>query len=219
MNPGDLGDLTDMVAHEINNLLNSVSLQLALIDQQKPAAELRPGLGIIREAARNAAAMIRRLQEFSQRRHAPLGPMDVNAVVLRATGQDCGPIAVVRQLSPDLPPVLADDADLERLINFLLAGSVAAIAPEVGTVTFRTEAPSPDRVSLRVEDTGAQARAEDLPHFFQPFVNLRRGGDGISPALCKAIVRRFRGTIHAENRPEGGMVFTVELRTCGAGRP
>ena len=98
-----------------------------------------------------------------------------------------------------------------------MESSVAASRPRA--------APSPSRPkrcrigfpASHLTDTGPQASAADLRRFFQPFAVLRRGSDGVAPALCKAIVRRFQGTIHAENRAEGGMAFAVELRSMPSG--
>ena len=89
-----------------------------------------------------------------------------------------------------------------------LRGSFRA---EGGTITLQTEA-SPDRVRLHLTDTGPQVSAEDLRAFFNRSPSCGAAAMALPSRVCKAIVRRFQGTIHAENHVEGGMAIAVELR-------
>ena len=72
-----VADLTRMAAHEFNNILNNITLQLAVMEQTGLPAELRPDLAVIRQAARTAAAMINQLQQFSQHRQGPGEAVDL----------------------------------------------------------------------------------------------------------------------------------------------
>ena len=78
-------------------------------------------------------------------------------------------------------------------------------------VSLRTSQ-AEDAVLLEVEDNGTGMEAELLPRLFEPFAPARRGDDGQRLALCKALARRFHGLLRGENRAEGGMIFTLELR-------
>ena len=60
-----VADLTRVVAHEFNNILNNVTLQLAVMEQKNLPPDLRPDLAVIRQAARTAAGMVNQLQQFS----------------------------------------------------------------------------------------------------------------------------------------------------------
>ena len=207
----ELSDLARLTVHEFNNILNNISLQLAVMEQKGVPDELHPDIAVIRQATRNAATMVKQLQQFSPRKQGPLGTADLNAVVRDIASRDRGPLLVTLQLAPSLPRVQAGQGDLERLVELLLGSAAAAIGPDGGTIVFRTEA-LPDRVHLHMTDTGPPVNPEDLRRFFQPFAILRHGSDGIAPALCKGIVRRIQGTIHAENLSGGGMAIAVELR-------
>lgn len=172
-----LGDLTAMVAHEFNNILNNISLQLAVMEQKELPADLHSDVAVIRQAARNATSMVKQLQQFSQHRAAPLEMVDLNAVVERVVARQ--PNALALHLAPSLPPVKANVRDLERMVDLLLTSSAEALVPEAIAITLQTEA-LPDRVRLRLTDRGPQVNGEDLRRFFQPFAVLRRGSDGIA---------------------------------------
>ena len=52
-----------------------------------------------------------------------------------------------------------------------------------------------------------------LEKLFEPFFTTKeRGkGTGLGLAICKDIVERYGGKIRAENRREGGSLFTVSI--------
>lgn len=212
-------DLLRIVAHEFNNVLNNIALQVAVMEQKGMPPELQSDLAVIGQTVRGAAWMIQQLRQFSQSVERPLEAVDLHAAVHRVVARKSRFSMVALELAPALPRVLATEGDLERLVELLLGSAAAALTRDTGRITLQTEA-LPDRVRLRLTDTGPQVSAEDLRRFFQPFTLLRQGGDGIAPALCKAIVRRLQGTIHADNLPVGGMAFAVELRLAsGEERP
>src|SRR5206468_7912236 len=74
-------DLTSRVAHEFNNVLNSILLQLALFEQRGLTPQAHPELATIRRMSNGAAAMIKQLQQLIHKQHAPLQAVDLHAVV------------------------------------------------------------------------------------------------------------------------------------------
>ena len=71
------------------------------------------------------------------------------------------------------------------------------------------------RVTLAVEDDGVGIPEEDLPKVFDRFYRVDKarsraaGGTGLGLAIVRDTVERRGGTVEADNRPEGGAVFTV----------
>ncbi|HEX8539038.1 MAG TPA: HAMP domain-containing sensor histidine kinase, partial [Cystobacter sp.] len=51
---------------------------------------------------------------------------------------------------------------------------------------------------------------------FEPFYTTKPPGKGtgLGLALCREYVTRSGGTLHAENRPEGGARFVLTLPVC-----
>ncbi len=71
-----------------------------------------------------------------------------------------------------------------------------------GAKNIRVEARA-DGTWLWVEDTGPGFNAELLPKAFEPFAKLG-AGTGLGLAIVEAVARVHGGTVHAENRTEGG---------------
>jgi C4-dicarboxylate-specific signal transduction histidine kinase len=64
-----------------------------------------------------------------------------------------------------------------------------------------------------VADRGAGVDPGALPHLFEPFFTTKPLGEGtgLGLAVAHGIVAEHGGTLTAENRPEGGAVFTLRL--------
>jgi CheY-like chemotaxis protein len=69
------------------------------------------------------------------------------------------------------------------------------------------------RVRLTVADSGPGISPDLLNRVFEPFFTTKPPGEGtgLGLSLCHSIVARHRGAIWAENRPEGGARFVIEL--------
>jgi signal transduction histidine kinase len=212
-----LADLTEAVAHEFNNCLNSIMLHLAIVEQWGNAADLPKETASIRRKIFDAAQMIAKLQQFSEREVPKRELIDLNNM-LRDLADKQDSIgnethqrpAVNLDLAADLPPLAGSSADLQRLIALLLEHAACAIGDDGGTITVRTRSRD-DSLELCIEDTGPPVAEDDLGHLFTPFAAVRGGQDGVRLAVCKALARRLNGSLRGDNRPEGGMAFIAEF--------
>jgi C4-dicarboxylate-specific signal transduction histidine kinase len=105
---------------------------------------------------------------------------------------------------------------MARLVSLLLRNA-SSVMPNDAAIVVQTKQ-TEDRVLLSVLDSGPKIEPELLPRLLEPFRITRPGSDGISPVVCKAIARRFHGSLQGHNREEGGMAFVVELRAAGVER-
>ena len=64
-----------------------------------------------------------------------------------------------------------------------------------------------------MRDTGPGISAEALPRVFEPFFSTKEvgRGTGLGLAVAYGVVKDHRGAITADNHPDGGAVFTIEL--------
>jgi two-component system sensor histidine kinase/response regulator len=71
-------------------------------------------------------------------------------------------------------------------------------------------------LSMRVTDTGIGLTQATASRLFRPFtqanagISGRFGGTGLGLTICKALLDRMRGSIHAEGEPGRGSTFTAE---------
>ena len=72
------------------------------------------------------------------------------------------------------------------------------------------------RILLRVRDHGAGIPPAELDKIFEAFVQSSSskdgsGGTGLGLAICRKILTAHDGAITADNMPDGGAVFTIDL--------
>ena len=204
----DLADLTNLVGHEFNNALNAIGLQIAALAQKGLTADAHcPELVEVRRQVAAAGTLVRRLQDLCGKAFPPRQVADLNRAVRAVLAQ-----RVRLELEPTLPPVQGTALDLERLADALVRGGSAGSV--VADVTVQTARGPGATVWLRVESPEANPDPTWLTRLFEPFVGLQPGEGGTALALARAVARRLGGSVRAEPRTGGGLLFIAELRAA-----
>lgn len=122
-----------------------------------------------------------------------------------------------RQVALDLPPMLLIDVDgplMERVLSNLLENALK-YAGSAANIGIRATQPSPQQLMLEVWDDGPGIAQGQEQLIFEKFSRGNKEsavpGVGLGLAICQAIVTLHNGTIHAENRPQGGARFIISL--------
>jgi two-component system sensor histidine kinase KdpD len=90
----------------------------------------------------------------------------------------------------------------------------AATHTPAGTPLELRAAVDHEHLVLSVADRGPGVAAEVLPRIFDKFFRARgapTGGSGLGLTIARGFVEAHGGTITAENRPGGGMIFFIRL--------
>ena len=149
-------------------------------------------------------------------------PMDVSSLMQTVTKRlaprfESKRISLDLELTPDLPPILADaDRAIQILIN--LTGNALQYTPEGGTNTISAKRLN-DEVQISVRDTGIGIPPEHLSHIFDRFYRVDKsrsrqsgGGSGIGLTIARVLVEAHGGRIWVESAGEGqGSTFTFTL--------
>jgi signal transduction histidine kinase len=209
---GNVSELTSIVSHEFNNLLNGILLHVAVLKQDVPK-EMQSELDVIRGLGNNAALLIKQLQKYNSKRRGSLQPVDLNQLVRDAVAerQAREPALTLQvDLDPELPPAQAKPFEVGRLLSLLIDQARAAMGSHPGPISIRTLRAG-NRPQLHVEDVGPPIDETLLPRIFEPFTVVRPGGDEAALAVCHTLVRHLHASMRAENRPAMGVAFTIEF--------
>ncbi len=216
-----IGRLTGGIAHDFNNLLMVASSGIELLDRTEDPRKRRALAAGVKQAVERGAALTRQLLAFARRSPLQAEVLDLRShieglrfLLERSLRED---IEVVLDLTEDLWPVEADRGELElALLN--LAVNARDAMPRGGRLTVSganlpTEAGQPDRVCLKVADTGAGMSDVVASRVFEPFFTTKEVGRGTGLGLSQVygFVRSSGGDISVESREGEGTTFTLCL--------
>jgi PAS domain S-box-containing protein len=224
-----LGTLAAGAAHEINNPLAYVTVNVELVRErlQRPepiAVTEREGLVAALERAREGCERIRaivaNLKALARGDALATRPVDLADVLdgaLRMVGNELRHRArLVRSLA-DVPLVLGDEGRLGQVFVNLLVNAIASI-PDCDVAAHEIEvslamATDGHHVVACVRDTGAGIGPEVIDRVFDPFFTTRAQGHGMGLGLsiCHSIVRASGGEISVTSELGRGSRFCVTL--------
>jgi PAS domain S-box-containing protein len=224
-----LGIMAAGVAHEINNPLAYVMLNLEWILRKLPAAAHDPAsldsLVTMLEEARNGAqrvsTIVRELRSFSRVDGDTRRPLDLAEVVesaIKITGHEIRHRARILKSFEPVRPVWANEARLEQVVINLLMNAAQAV-PETRAenneirVTVREDARG--RAVLEVADNGEGMPPDVQSRIFDPFFTTKPTGlgTGLGLSICHGIVTSLGGQISVDSEPGVGSTFRVVLPT------
>ena len=139
--------------------------------------------------------------------HAATAPLHGRAEAKR--------IALVADIPADIPPVLADRPQIERVITNLVTNALRYTV-EGGSIRIQV-AQHDGHVAVSVRDSGRGIPPEYLPHIFDKFAQVPGappGGAGLGLAISKRIVEAHGGQIVVKSLVGHGTTFTFTLRAA-----
>src|SRR6185503_17441814 len=113
------------------------------------------------------------------------------------------------ELDPNLPEILGDVLQVERVLWNLLSNAIK-FTPRNGRIEVKT-ASTEGQVRVMIRDTGVGIATEDLPLLFSEYRRLKGSGStegsGLGLYIVKNIVKSHGGTVHVESELDKGTTF------------
>ncbi len=214
-------DVLGVVAHDLRNPLNVVSMSTQLLlDVEVSGEQRRKLLGTMQRAARQMNRLITDLLEVVRLESGRLGlelrDTPARDILLQAKEQ-CDPAAAQSGVALEVRAVEYDlwvRADTDRVLQVLgnLAGNALKFAGRGGRVTLGVLGAGPQTL-FSVADTGPGIAPEEAGHLFDRFWQARtdRRGVGLGLTIARGIVEAHCGRIWVESRLGEGATFYFTL--------
>ncbi len=220
-----VGRLAGGVAHDFNNQLVAILGNAELLrDRLGDDAECAQGLRDLEAAARHCAGLTEGLLAFARRSHSMPRALDLETLI-SDLGRRLRPllpesVRLETRCAPNLPPVLADAVQIERVLTNLVMNARDAIR---GSGEIRLEARASDHVDpvldgegrgfveIEVRDDGTGIDPATREQMFDPFFTTKPHGQGtgLGLAVVYGIVTAHGGSIAVESAPSDGTTFRL----------
>ena len=218
-----IGTVAQMVIHEIRNRTTVIGAALRkarqLADRVSDAA-LRRSVGLGWKCLEALDALADRFAPLASRGYRPGRRTSVlEDSIARCVEMQAGQVRSGR-ITVDLPRdartvVRIDPGELDAVMTNLLLNALYWIRRAGGERRIRFSllpGPSPDRVSVRMDDTGPGIDPEDVERVFWPGVTRKPDGFGMGLTVAAELVRGRGGEMRTEAPGTlGGATFQFDL--------
>ena len=210
------------VAHEIGNPLNSLGLNLQLMQRKlsKADAEVQKKLAPLLESAlgetRRLDTLLRQFLQSMRPGNMQREPLNLNDIidhVLRVLEPEIAPrgIAVHRALAEDLPELNADGGQLFQAFYNLIRNAFQSIPGEgEGGIFIQTDYNDTD-VRIIIGDNGSGISHEVMGNMYEPFRTTKRKGNGLGLLIVRHIIKEHGGTLSLASKEGTGTTVTITL--------
>lgn len=207
-----VGRFASQIAHEIRNPLNSISLNVEMLEDEVQGNEEARGLirSVLKELDRLNDIVSEYLQ-FSRFPKPHLKRGNVEVVVRELASGIKAPerIAVRVRMAPSTPEVWLDEGLLRQVLDNLVRNAMEAIEGP-GTIEIETDVLD-HFVVIRVKDSGMGISTEAQSKLFEPFFTTKAHGTGLGLATSQQIIFEHNGHLLVDSHPGKGSTFSILL--------
>jgi PAS domain S-box-containing protein len=214
-----LGKLAADVAHEVNNpvMVISGNAELALIEGGL-SEKAKKIFNIILEQCEVARGIVKRLLMFSRPSKGTFKEANIadsiDLVVGLVESQFMRKqIEIIKKTAFSLPPVNADEKQLQEVFMNLLRNAADAM-PNGGSITI-TAAMEEENIRIDFTDTGEGISETDIKLIFDPFFTTKEHGTGLGLSVCYGIIKAHGGDLRYSSKLGEGTTATVVLPVAG----
>jgi two-component system sensor kinase FixL len=224
-----VGEMASGIAHELNQPLAAIATYAHACDRLLGAPdpeieEIQTALRQIADQAVRAGDIIRKLRTLARTEEASRAPCDVNEIIeeltelIRSDARSHG-VEYRHELTPNLPRVVLDKAQIQQVVMNLVRNALEALALgqlDVAEVLIRTGCTPEGDVQISVCDNGPGVDAAIAHRIFDPFCSTKPTGTGLGLPISRTIVRTHGGALEYQPNVPAGACFIVGLPSTRA---
>jgi PAS domain S-box-containing protein len=206
-----MGEMTASIAHEINQPLAAIvangNAGLRWLANAAPDLdEVRATLKRIVSDGHRAGKVISGVRTLFKKNVAARGPIDINDLVGEVLSLVRGELesrrVTVETELGQLPPVIADRAQLQQVILNLITNALdamGAISDRPRVLRLRSERCEPGKIMVTVHDSGPGIEKKNIHRIFEPFFTTKSNGTGMGLSICRSVVESHGGQLMASS--------------------
>jgi two-component system NtrC family sensor kinase len=232
----EIGEMAAGFAHEINNPLQIIKSEHALVEmiladlksqgQLTPSqdlTDLEDSIDQIKRQVDRCAEITQAILQFGRKGEPVTQDIDLRSFIPDVVGMvtrkaGVHGITIERRVAADLPAVHGDPRHLQQVLVNLLNNAIDAAIDRHGASggEIRIESgPSPENrhVEIRVHDNGSGISKDNLKKIFTPFFTTKPvgKGTGLGLSVCYGIIQKMDGDMAVASQENVGTTFTIRL--------
>jgi signal transduction histidine kinase len=217
-----IGQLAAGVAHEINNPLGAISLNVSSLSKATQEPEALRRLGVVSQATERCRSIVLRLLTFSRPQEAleeVVDLADTLASTLELVAGELQRFSVRVDSQLDRGSyILGDATELSQIfLNFVINARDAMAQEPAGkerSLKVTCQAGNPVRVVL--QDTGQGMSEQVQSRIFEPFFTTKPVGKGVGLGMSIAyqMLTRHGAKVEIQSQEGEGTTFTLSFPAC-----
>jgi two-component system NtrC family sensor kinase len=235
----ELGQMAAGFAHEINNPLQIMKSDRALIEmifsdlkkkgdlKEPDAKDLEETLEQLKLQIERCSKITQAILDFGRKSEPTEKDVDLVAFISQVTSMitekaSVQGIRLKKEISEQTPLLRSDPSQLQQVLLNLLNNAIDAITDrhgcEGGELSIQAGPDTNGRVKISVRDNGAGISPDNLKKIFAPFFTTKPPGKGTGLGLyvCYGIIEGMGGTMEVESQRGVGTTFVVRLPASSA---
>jgi len=223
-----VGTLSSGLAHEIRNPLNSMNMNVQLIEEELDDVGIDADTEI-REMLEGTRREVARLERLVSSFLAYARPTDLEKKLISVNDlvgdlleflapeiKEKG-IVLEQRFAENLPALMLDPNQMKQALLNVVQNAISVL--EHGQkLVVETRRAGGDNLLITVRDEGPGISAEELKNIFKEFYSTRLGGTGLGLPIAQRIAELHRGGIKVESEVGKGTTFTFVLPIEGESR-
>lgn len=213
------GEVARRLAHEIKNPLTPIQLSAERLQYKLSEKLDENDARLLHRATQTivsqVAAMKNMVTEFADYARSPaakLVTLDMHQLLNEVLGlYDANTSPITQKFEATQTKINGDATRLRQVIHNLLHNSHDALQDVVKREIILVTENNSGNFKLSVLDNGSGFPEHVLARAFEPYMTTKEKGTGLGLPIVKKIVEEHGGSIHVENRQEGGASVSIIL--------
>jgi signal transduction histidine kinase len=220
-----LGNLAARLAHEIKNPMTAIGTFIQMLPNKYDDEAFRKGFyEIATEETHRVNNLITELLDLVKTResHFELGDLHalIDKMILLVSPQsNSKKIQILRQFSPDIPPVWMDTEKMKEVVLNILSNAVD-FSYEGGIIRIATRQVFTRRnaadIQVEIKDNGPGIAAAVINEIFDPYFTTKHKstihkGTGLGLFIAHQNIVDHGGAIEVSSKPDKGAAFIMTL--------
>ncbi len=231
----EIGEMASGFAHEINNPLQIIKSEYALIEmifsdlkqkgdikESEDLSDMEDSIAQIKLQVDRCADITQAILQFGRKGEPVVKDIDLRIFIPEVVGMVANKagvhgIAIEQKTADENSEVHGDLRHLQQVLVNLLNNAIDAVivrhGSSGGAIQIESGATEDGQVEIKIRDNGSGISPENLKKVFAPFFTTKPvgKGTGLGLSVCYGIIDKMGGSMSVDSQENNGTTFTLRL--------